>query len=554
MHKVLYKFFFSLLLVITLVSCDKDFNEIGGNVIGDEKIGFDVDTTKTVVAYNQNTGIVQTNNLPINSLGCYSDPVFGKVTANVVTQLELPSANPVFGVNPKISKVVLTIPYFSKIVTTDASGNSTYTLDSIHGAGKIKLGVYESKYYIRDLDGGSSFQNSQSYYADATSDINNAINLIRLNDSSNVSENDQFEFSSNEIITYKTDENNNQIIDTRSAPGMKLNLNNDFFQDKIFGVNASGKLFNNNTFKEYFRGLYFKSENISGQSEYGSLGQLNFKQGKVTITYTSDITDSNGVVTNLETTYVLNITGNTINTFENEFNSTYSNAINSFNSTIGDPKLFLKGGVGSMAVIQLFGEKDLISFDANGNKVNSPNGVSDELDALRNPIDGKKWLVNEANLTFYIDKNAMANSTDPQRIYLFDLNNHRPIIDYYVDNTTSYNSKNNKYIHGGLLEKESSSVTKGYRYKIRLTNHIHNLIQHADSTNVKLGLVVTESIGLVTSTKLKNALTNPVSIDRNPSASTLSPLGTILYGNNIPVSDPNYKKRLKLEIYYTKPN
>ena len=39
-----------------------------------------------------------------------------------------------------------------------------------------------------------------------------------------------------------------------------------------------------------------------------------------------------------------------------------------------------------------------------------------------------------------------------------------------------------------------------------------------------------------------------------PKASVMNPLGTILFGNNIPKVDPNYEKRLKLEIYYTKPN
>jgi hypothetical protein len=34
----------------------------------------------------------------------------------------------------------------------------------------------------------------------------------------------------------------------------------------------------------------------------------------------------------------------------------------------------------------------------------------------------------------------------------------------------------------------------------------------------------------------------------------MNPLGTVLFGNNIPRVDPNYAKRLKLEIYYTKPN
>jgi hypothetical protein len=35
--------------------------------------------------------------------------------------------------------------------------------------------------------------------------------------------------------------------------------------------------------------------------------------------------------------------------------------------------------------------------------------------------------------------------------------------------------------------------------------------------------------------------------------SVVNPLGTILYGSNLPVTDPNYDKRLKLEIFYTKP-
>jgi hypothetical protein len=37
-----------------------------------------------------------------------------------------------------------------------------------------------------------------------------------------------------------------------------------------------------------------------------------------------------------------------------------------------------------------------------------PNGVSDELDDLRYPADGKKILINEANLVFHIDAAAMA--------------------------------------------------------------------------------------------------------------------------------------------------
>ena len=39
-----------------------------------------------------------------------------------------------------------------------------------------------------------------------------------------------------------------------------------------------------------------------------------------------------------------------------------------------------------------------------------------------------------------------------------------------------------------------------------------------------------------------------------PVSSVMSPLGTVLYGTNMPAGDPNVAKKLKLEIYFTKPN
>ena len=53
-------------------------------------------------------------------------------------------------------------------------------------------------------------------------------------------------------------------------------------------------------------------------------------------------------------------------------------------------------------------------------------------------------------------------------------------------------------VAGGIIEKDAATSAynkRGIKYKVRLTNHIMNLISK-DSTNVRLGLVVTESIGL----------------------------------------------------------
>jgi hypothetical protein len=60
-------------------------------------------------------------------------------------------------------------------------------------------------------------------------------------------------------------------------------------------------------------------------------------------------------------------------------------------------------------------------------------------------------------------------------------------------------------------------------------------------------VVVTEDIN-TTSNKLR---TSSSAISQAPRASVMNPLGTIIYGGTSTVPED---KRLKLEIYYTKPN
>ena len=549
------KYMLFVMFVAVFSSCDKDFNEIGSSIIGDDHYGLIKDDTNSLVAYNQNLGSVQSNNLPINSLGYYNNPFFGKTKASVVTQVELIGANPTFGTNPTVTKVELSLPYYSTLTNTDATtGDHTYELDSIYGSSKIKLSVYESKYYLRDLDAATGFEDVQKYYSGDGPNFDANKNPDRLNDDADSpSQNDAFFFSNEELKTYKTVDGT-QTVDTRTAPGMRLNLRKSFFQDKIFNGSTAGKLINNNVFKEYFRGLYFKTEANSDSPDQGSLAMLDFKKGKITITYNVSVTATDGTITTEEKTLILNLAGNTVNVFENEYSNEYvTNITSGINTAQGDSKLYLKGGAGSMAVISLFGETDIRGFDTDGNPTSGPNGVSDELDDLRNPSNGQKLLVNEANLIFSIDSSAISGASEPNRIYLYDLNNKRPIIDYYTDISLNSIPKFNKAIHGGIIEKATTGNKRGYQYKIRLTNHIRNLI-NKDSTNIRLGLVVTEAIATVTSAKLKTPTLTGIPVDRTPLSNVINPLGTVLFGNNIPVGDPNYAKRLKLEIFYTKPN
>ena len=565
--------FLKLLFLVGIVtffsSCDKDFNEIGADIIDTDHFGLIQDVSNTVIAYNQTIGSVETSNLSVNSLGYYNNPFFGKTRASVVSQVILDTVNQTIGTNPIVTKVELSLPYFSRLISTDAtSGDRTYELDSVHGYvkvngkkvfNKIKLSVYESNYYLRDLDASLGFLDSQKYYSGATSDFDANKNPNRLNeDAVDLSQNDEFLYSAAEIKTYKLVDGVS-TVDTRSVPGMRLKLRNQFFQDKLFGAGATGKFLNNNIFKEYFRGLYFKADNSSSSSEQGSMALLNFRLGKIIVTYNVTVTSSAGVPSTKEMKFGISLSGNSVNLLENDYTSQYTSGLASnSNATTGAYNLYPKGGEGSMTIIKLFGDQDDKAVDANGAlySVVGGNGVSDELDLLRNPVDGKKVLVNEANLTFYIDKTKMTGATEPNRVYLYDLNNHRPIIDYYFDNTVASDVKNNKYVHGGIIEKETLSTIvdkRGIKYKIRLTNHLRNLISK-DSTNVRLGLVVTESIAIATNSKLKNATSGLNPFSKVPTCSVINQLGTVLFGNNIPASDPNYANRLKLEIYYTKPN
>jgi len=538
-------FFKKILLISTVVllySCDKDFNAIGDDLIGDDHFGLE-SVKYDVLAYNQEVTPIQSNSLTQNALGIYDNPVLGTTTANFATQVSLVSYAPSIGAEPEIKSVVLSVPYYSHVTATNPDGGSTYQLDSIYGPadGKLKLSVYESGVQMRTayFDGGTQY--AQLYNTDMDTDTSdpNYINFNtkklgnRLNDSTAVSQNEAFSFDAKQYADETTNDKGEKVI-TRVAPEMRLTLNKAFFQDKILKAPAD-KLKAPDVFQEYFRGLYFQVEK-SGASP-SNMALLDFTKGKITIKYKAktDVT-TDPEATKEDRTLVINLTGSTASLLKDVKEPTYDNAIKNPNVNVGDERLYLKGGQGSLAVLELkdFGSK---------------------LDQIRT----NKWMVNEANLVFYIDAQKMAvNPTgtpkgfaqEPKRVYLYDLDNNVPILDYNTDGSSSVtnDSRMAKVIYSGIINVDATTK-RGTFYKIRLTNHIRNIITNATVKNVRLGLAVMEDISIVASNKLK--LKNSV-ISEAPRASVITPNGTILYGNN--VSEADAAKKLQLEIYYTKPN
>ncbi len=516
------------------------------------------------MAYDKATGIVQSNNLPVNPLGIYNNPVFGTTKAAFVTQLEMEATyiGTDFGNNVVIDSVYMSVPYFSTRTAVATGGAGTYELDSIYGGGKMNLKVFENGYFLNDLDPASGFEDAQKFFNDdaniesfkrgtvSDSDGTSVLNGNPLNNSSNRAENNRFGISPAEIVLTETDDDGEETV-TRSAPAMRLHLNKDFFKKKIIEA-PQEKLANNASFRDYFRGLYFQMED-DDTGDGTSLIMMDFSKGNINIAYKEDKTIRNKANTadsiiRVAKKFVLNLKGNTISLQQHTDNvGEYSAALSATNTTVGDEKLYVKGGQGSIAVIDLFGPD------------NDNNGVADELEVMRN----QNWLINEANLTFYVDRATMKSDegtgvtkpSEPERLFLYDLTNKRPLFDYATDGTTyTAKPKLGKVVHDGIIQREDVK-DRGVKYRVRITNHLRNLIKN-DSTNVRIGLAVTESINIISNARLKNPTTLPLpftntstTFDRLPSASVMHPLGTVLWGSAPTVADD---KRLKLEIYYTK--
>lgn len=290
-------------------------------------------------------------------------------------------------------------------------------------------------------------------------------------------------------------------------------------------MEGTPELRNSNNFKNYMRGLYFK---VDSPTDNGSLFIFDVTKAFVSIFYSYD--NETDPDTRDNATFRLNMNAISVNTFENQLPQQIQTAIENPNIQTGDENLYLRGGDGIISVVELFG------------KDNDNNGVADELETLRD----KKWLINEANLIFYVNQDIMVGgSTEPERIIIYDLKNSNVLADYNLDTTNGLEAADALTIHYGKLQKGSDG--NGQYYKMKITNHISNLI-NKDSTNVPLGIVVSQNVLTRTTQKLQNPM--EPSIEQVPSSSVISPEGTVLYGN----ASPNQEKRLKLQIYYTEPN
>ena len=595
---------FLILILITLFSCTKEYNTIGTDILKSDTFKTNVELVPINVVQKA-TPPFKSNALPAYQLGSINDNLFGKSEASFITQVNLSEISPNFGLwsqqrendgddsniavieeNETVTNVYLDIPFFNNTFDSDGdgvidiydvdpndinsdsdgdgltdiqerangsdplnpdtdgdgitddkdtdtqnpnAGATQYDVDSLLGNrdASFKIKVQELDYYLRSYDPTDNFESFQKYYSDETQLLNFAGFTIH---------DDEVSIDTNEIVIYKEDDPDTDDVDEseevkeRLTPRLRLPLDKDFFQRKIIDHEGSDDMTNADNFNIYFKGLVLQAYDFSDDL----LMILDYSNAKINIEYEydkynkndTDDNTSDDTIDKVKANYELNLSGNQINVFNK---SAYNqNILNNLNSSENLSRVFLKGGEGLIAEIDLFTDND-------GNNV---------LDEIR----ANGWLVNEANLTMYVDKdkiNESGNLIEPFRVYLYDIDAKTPLPDYYIDNSTGPKKSNVKIVHSGILELDEDD--KGLKYKIRISEHIKNIVRN-DSISPKLGLAVSSSISNSVNTDVK---TTDV-MKYIPLATAINPLGTVLIGPN--PEPENFDKRMRLEIYYTEIN
>ena len=596
---------FYIVCFLFFISCNKEYNTIGTDFLRSDT--FDTNVEYVDVAVKQKRiPPFKSIALPIYQLGKIQDQIFGNRDATFVTQLGLEELNPIFGItsqtkeeegddsniliikeNELVVDAYLDIPFYNNTFDSDGDGvideydvdpfdiysdsdgdgladvlersNGTdpldpdtdddgildnvdtdtinprqgatvYDIDSLIGnrEASFKVKVQELDYFLSTYDTSNNFETFLKYYSN---------DQVIENFTGKVLYDGEVEINTEEIVIYKEDDPDTDDVDEstqvkeRLTPRLRIPIDKDYMQSKIIDMEGNIDLSNQDNFNLYFKGLFLSAYDFSDPL----LLILNYADASINIVYEydrynrNDTTDdtSDDTIDREEKTFKLNLTGNQINILKQDpLSPEISKALNSNSEDL--KRVYLRGGEGIMMEIDLFD-------DGTGNDI-------------LGEIKSNGWLINEANLTMYIDKEAIDMSggiIEPSRLFLYDIESKAPVVDYFIDQSQGQKPKDQKAVHSGLIEIDEDR--KGIKYKIRISEHVKNIIRN-DSLNKKLALVVTSDITNAVNTELKNN----DELEYIPISSVINPLGTILYGPN---PEPiNHDKRFRLELFYTEIN
>jgi hypothetical protein len=376
----------SFLLIIcgfAFFNACKDENEVGLDLLPkSDHLSTVFTDTSTVITVTKTEDSLKADELSLQLLGSYGESVFGKSTASVYTQLTL-SSIPTFGTNPVADSIVLTLAYSGYYGDTTAQQTlNIYTLtDDMH------------------IDSG--------YYSNKT-----------------------FGYNPTAIATASYFPRPN-TKDSASNAYLKITLSKQL-ADSIISQNASVFSANSN-WLNYFKGLFIKSEDVSGN---GAISYFNFFNSKVTLYFKDS--------TLVSKSYDFSLQGARLNYFSHDYSGS-DVGLQLADSTAGDSLNYLQA---------MAGVKTKISFPF-----------------LKHFLDSGQIVVNRAELKIESSTPIVLPYSLPAKLLLVTTDNTGTSIfpiDYY---------ESSGYFGGDL---NSDGITYTFNIGRQLQRYLNGTVNNAD--------------------------------------------------------------------------
>jgi hypothetical protein len=469
---------------VSIVSCEEDFTDIGTSIVNNGEFSTN-DTIFEIEVTGKNIENVQADGFQIGGilgqylLGVYNNSNYKKIEASIISQLAIPSdltlVDNTFGsdttVVTTIDTVLLRIPYNASLLTT-AVLNSDYQLDSIIGNQLVPftLNVYKLETYLSNLNPSSpalsNIYPSDQIYEAGMQKLNSVEDIQFMPNRRDTASFVKRKLSTGEVYTTDT------ISFPNLTPSINIPLREDLIQELLFDQYETSNFTSQDAFNNYFRGIKIQAEGDDGSLMSLSLNSTGL-QPLIDIHYTNTILTDGGTVVydTIKKTDSFLLSGIR--------NSHYKTTPG---QTSGPNNIAIQGTAGSMAQLKILGDD------------NDLNGLPDQLEELRE----KNWLINDARITLYVDKDVVEpdDTATPYRLFIYkdgltNAGEERPrqVLDYMTEGVNEV---------GGSLELDSQD--KPDRYTFNITDYISELLSGDISDLPQLGVRVFNPTDLPAST------------------------------------------------------
>ena len=445
-----------------MVSCNSDSDDLGknlfdGNSVTGNQVSYDL------VTYNINNGdVVRADSYALQraTLGAFTEGQFGTQKSAYVTQVRLSKYAPDFGTSPVVDSVVLEIkPQY------DATTKTVTTTDVTHEgqAAKQTLTKYEVVKY-----GNPAVTMNIDVHEIAT-DLG-AVGTEKLSNSPVATSGLPLGtkvFSGNVYAVSINKTSDNTALLTKDI-GLRIQLDKNYFRDKIANKSGATELSNESNFINYFKGL-----KISVRENDGYL--INFAPNEVTMTmYYKSGGKSN--------TFSFDLGSSNVHFSQISYNrsSTFNAVMANINSTNGDPLLYMQGMGGPGAGIKLNGA-----------------GISD----LKRLYKERGAAILSAKVRLYTDTNTWNNSYTKPVGFLVRKQGET---DFITDLKTMLGNSNYS-----LVKAYSTNSNPSY-YDIDITKTIKDIVEkeaEAKDLIVNIGEYLTSNGNLVSENYNNNVST-----------------------------------------------